>query len=312
MLYKRFLILIITILPFFAFQLPEDITSYSFQPAIDSSGNPIFIYGEYIFHREKCKDCHSLSGPDTNGLISLDGLGGRYSNQYHYYRLLDPSFIKMNSKMPSFGHLENNLLDSNVFYQIIPAYVGNMPRSESVLLWMQLLAQADSVNSSIPQANISGNKTELLALIAYLQSIPASPELEKRYALARAAQIEIDKNWEAMMLDSNNILFRTASRTDRSTIDSGSVVFKHNCTPCHGIHGEGIIGPNLTDEYWLHGGSIREMAITIGKGVPDKGMKPWRHDLNTDEIGQVIAYIRSLRGTNPKDAKGPQGTKSEK
>jgi cytochrome c oxidase cbb3-type subunit 3 len=78
---------------------------------------------------------------------------------------------------------------------------------------------------------------------------------------------------------------------------------------CHGIQGEGGIGPNLTDEYWLHGGSSADIARTIIYGIPEKGMISWRHQLTPTEVGQIVAYINSIAGTEPEQAKAPQGKK---
>ena len=84
-------------------------------------------------------------------------------------------------------------------------------------------------------------------------------------------------------------------------------VFAIRCSPCHGPQGQGIIGPNLTDEYWLHGGTLTEIRHTITEGVPEKGMVPWKDQLKPQEISAMAAYVASLRGTNPPNAKPPQG-----
>jgi cytochrome c oxidase cbb3-type subunit 3 len=87
----------------------------------------------------------------------------------------------------------------------------------------------------------------------------------------------------------------------------GQAVFAARCVPCHGDHAQGGIGPNLTDDYWLHGGKLVEIAHTVSNGVADKGMPPWGPVLKDREIESVVAYIRSLRGSNPAGAKAPQG-----
>ncbi|HMI64176.1 MAG TPA: hypothetical protein VK518_24840, partial [Puia sp.] len=68
------------------------------------------------------------------------------------------------------------------------------------------------------------------------------------------------------------------------------------------------VGPNLTDAYWLHGGSIQEVFKTIKYGWPDKGMKSWKDDYSPVQIAQISSYVESLGGTNPPNAKPPQGT----
>jgi cytochrome c oxidase cbb3-type subunit 3 len=92
-------------------------------------------------------------------------------------------------------------------------------------------------------------------------------------------------------------------------IAHGQTVYKQNCAACHGQQGEGKVGPNLTDEFWLHGGSIKEVFSTIKYGVPDKGMISWQKQLSPKDISDLSNYILSLKGTNPPNAKEPQGEK---
>ncbi len=80
-----------------------------------------------------------------------------------------------------------------------------------------------------------------------------------------------------------------------------------NCAACHGKAGEGVVGPNLTDDYWLHGGSIKDVFKTIKYGWPEKGMRSWKDDLSPMQMAQVSSYIKSIHGTNPPNAKPQQG-----
>lgn len=91
------------------------------------------------------------------------------------------------------------------------------------------------------------------------------------------------------------------------TIAAGKAIFDQSCMPCHGALGEGGIGPNLTDNYWLHGGSVKDIFRTIKRGVPDKGMIAWEQQLTPAQIAQVSNYITSIVGTTPPNAKAPQG-----
>jgi len=97
--------------------------------------------------------------------------------------------------------------------------------------------------------------------------------------------------------------------TDAATLSSGQSVFKQNCTPCHGEHAQGVVGPNLTDDYWLHGGTIKDVFKTIEYGVSAKGMPSWEKQLSPKQIADVANYVKSLHGTNPANAKEPQGDK---
>lgn len=94
---------------------------------------------------------------------------------------------------------------------------------------------------------------------------------------------------------------------DDKSKQAGAQVFGARCVSCHGLRGEGGIGPNLTDDYWLHGGKLSEVATTIYKGVPEKGMVSWAPLLSKEEIEHLAVYIRSLRGTKPLNGKSPQG-----
>jgi cytochrome c oxidase cbb3-type subunit 3 len=81
------------------------------------------------------------------------------------------------------------------------------------------------------------------------------------------------------------------------------------CAMCHGPQAQGLIGPNLTDEYWIHGNRPAELARIIADGVADKGMIPWKDQLPALEIAALAAYVGTLAGTNPPNPKAPQGEK---
>jgi cytochrome c oxidase cbb3-type subunit 3 len=96
---------------------------------------------------------------------------------------------------------------------------------------------------------------------------------------------------------------------DPAVIAAGAGLFKTACSPCHGEHAEGLVGPNLTDEFWLHGGTVNDIFKTIKYGVPDKGMIAWEKTMKPKQIADIASYIMSLKGSNPANAKAPQGTK---
>lgn len=87
----------------------------------------------------------------------------------------------------------------------------------------------------------------------------------------------------------------------------GHDIFVTKCVACHGDKGQGGIGPNLTDDYWLHGGKLAQIAATITNGVSDKGMPPWGPMLSGEQIKSLAVFVKSLHGTNPPGAKAPQG-----
>jgi len=95
---------------------------------------------------------------------------------------------------------------------------------------------------------------------------------------------------------------------DEAFLASGKKVFAEKCFMCHGDKGQGLVGPNLTDKYWLHGkGTLQDLVTVITAGVPDKGMPTWGPLLKEEEIVAVAAFISTLEGTNPPNPKAPQG-----
>lgn len=96
------------------------------------------------------------------------------------------------------------------------------------------------------------------------------------------------------------------------TVDlkAAEALFQSKCSACHGDHLQGVIGPNLTDEYWLHGkGSPKDIVTVVTDGVPDKGMPTWGGLLKEDEIVSLAAFIISKQDSHPSGAKAPQGEK---
>lgn len=98
-------------------------------------------------------------------------------------------------------------------------------------------------------------------------------------------------------------------KVDPAQVANGKMVFDANCVACHGEKGEGLVGPNLTDEFWLHGGGVSDVFKVVKYGVPAKGMVSWEKNLSSQKISEVTNYILSLQGSNPANAKAPQGQK---
>ena len=94
---------------------------------------------------------------------------------------------------------------------------------------------------------------------------------------------------------------------DAGAMAKAKETFVARCAVCHGPQGQGLIGPNLTDDYWLHGGRPTEILKIISDGVVEKGMIPWKDMLSPPEIRALAAYSGTLRGSNPPSPKPPQG-----
>ena len=99
---------------------------------------------------------------------------------------------------------------------------------------------------------------------------------------------------------------------DPSMMNGGKKVFVAKCATCHGMFGEGGIGPNLADDYWLHGAQLMDIYRTVREGVPDKGMLAWERQLRPAEMLAVSAHVGGLLGSAPPNGKAPQGDQVER
>lgn len=116
-------------------------------------------------------------------------------------------------------------------------------------------------------------------------------------------EIAIALAGKANAVDESNV----AVLTDAAALGEGELIYKNACVACHGQKGEGMVGPNFTDEYWMHGGGIKNIFKTIKYGVPEKGMIAWQAQLKPADIQKVASYILTLEGSNPPNPKAPQG-----
>lgn len=134
----------------------------------------------------------------------------------------------------------------------------------------------------------------------------SAPSSREEYNIAMQ---EAEKEKEAYLaksannIDENNVKLLT----EADDLEAGKKVFTTTCAVCHKADGGGMVGPNLTDDYWLHGGSIKDVFKTIKYGVPDKGMQSWKDSYSPKQIAQIASYIKSIHGTNPPGGKEPQG-----
>jgi len=119
----------------------------------------------------------------------------------------------------------------------------------------------------------------------------------------KLAELEKANMFGGKIVDENS----AQALTEPADLLAGQTTFKKLCSACHGTKGEGLVGPNLTDDYWIHGGGIKNVFLTIKNGVLDKGMISWKNQLTPSQMEEVGSYILSLQGTNPPNAKPPQG-----
>ena len=128
---------------------------------------------------------------------------------------------------------------------------------------------------------------------AYEYEVKEAEQAVNAYLATRADQVD-ENTVEAL--------------TDPSQVALGQSIFQNKCTPCHGPDGGGnTIGHNLTDQYWIHGGGIKNVFRTIKYGVPEKGMISWQTQLTASDMQKVASFVWSLQGSTPTDPKAPQG-----
>lgn len=150
--------------------------------------------------------------------------------------------------------------------------------------------------------------TIIFAFIYWLHYDIAGAPTSDMYLQQQLTQIAQQKK-----LDQSNQPQKSASDlnalvSDASVVASGNKLFQMNCANCHGQQGQGGIGPNLTDKYWLHGeGDIAGVLHVVQKGVLDKGMPAWEAIFKAEEMEALSAFVMSLKGSNPPNAKAPQG-----
>ncbi len=128
-------------------------------------------------------------------------------------------------------------------------------------------------------------------------------EYEKEMIAAQLAVEEYKKN-APDLVDAENVTLLT----EAEDLQKGAAIFQNNCIACHAADAGGGIGPNLTDNYWILGGGIKNVFHTVSEGGrAGKGMIAWKSTLKPTEIQQVSSYIISLEGSepaNPKEAEG--------
>ena len=131
----------------------------------------------------------------------------------------------------------------------------------------------------------------------------SSQELQIAMTVADAEKEEYLKH-AANKVDENTVTYLS----DAASLNEGKKIFSTICAACHMADGGGSVGPNLTDDYYLHGGNIKDLFKTIKYGWPEKGMKSWKDDYSAVQIAQIASYVKSLHGTKPSKPKEPQGT----
>ncbi len=128
-------------------------------------------------------------------------------------------------------------------------------------------------------------------------------ELKNEMAQAEIQQALYNEQ-NAAKVDENTITYSA----DAGMISEGGKLFAKNCVACHAADGGGGTGPNLTDDYWKHGGDIKDIFRTISKGVPEMGMIAWGGILTAKDVANLATYVKSINGSKTAAPKAPEGT----
>ncbi len=127
-------------------------------------------------------------------------------------------------------------------------------------------------------------------------AIEMTQAAEEKAAFAAKQTSSIDENSVVML--------------EGADIEAGKKIFVGTCASCHGANGgsmKGGVGPNLTDEYWIHSGSLKDIYKSIKYGWSGTAMIAWKDQFSAKQIAQLASYVRSIKGSNPPNAKAPDG-----
>lgn len=186
---------------------------------------------------------------------------------------------------PAQGPDQDRILEHN--YDGIQEYDNPLPRWWVYLFWVTIAF------SAIYALNVPGVGVGKGRIANYEKEMA---DAHAKYGAPGAGQQLTD---EAVL----------AVAANPARLASGKQTFVTTCSACHLPDGGGNIGPNLTDEYWLHGGKPSQIWKTVNGGVPEKGMPAWGLTLKPEQVLDVAAYVTTLRGTHPATPKAPQGVR---
>jgi len=142
----------------------------------------------------------------------------------------------------------------------------------------------------------------------YYHSIGAAELPSQEYASLKKRELAAEAERIKAAGEVTDEMLVTLSK-DGGTVEQGREIFDKTCVTCHAAGGMGNIGPNLTDEYWLHGGEPKQIYTTVHDGFLPKQMPAWGKQLGEEKTRSVVAYVLSIRDTHVAGGKSPQGEK---
>lgn len=277
-------------------------------------GESILVdYGRFVYERERCNTCHTQNISKANeNLFSLDDYGGYRSPSWTLSFLIEPRFLLPGCTMPSFSYLQDSTLNKESLRKVLRE--KNITKKKTIdNYWKKLNTKTTDYLDNIQDYKVLKShekldNSEIIPLVAYLQQIPRSPEKKYLDSIENIEYRKFVKKWDKLYEKSDSII--SATLLEPGSTNKGKIIFNNNCTVCHGNNAQGMIGPNLTDEYWIYGGSNEDLINTILEGTIN-GMPSHRYKLKPKEIGQLLSFIKSLKGLNMEGQKDPQGVKED-
>jgi cytochrome c oxidase cbb3-type subunit I/II len=256
-------------------------------------------YGDYSKSGEFVYDHPFLWGSRRTGpdLARTGVVGGKMykSAAWHFKHMNQPKDVNEESVMPAYPWLLEKDIDTTMTAAKVKAMTRlGVPYSDEEYrnANFNFMLQANKIVDDLKIAGIETLPTKhIVALIAYLHRLGKD--------LYESNETEIKAQEE--------LVIPQALNTSQDMAEAKEV-FSKNCAACHGLSGEGnAIGPNLTDKFWLHGGGFADVYKSVYVGIPQNGMLSYKGLISDKQIIQVSSFVLSLQGTNPANAKAPQG-----
>jgi len=228
--------------------------------------------------------------------------------------LMDSIFIAKDREFLEANGMESTpsqkLNSPSLFQKIYKKAVGLAPmEKEADLLLDHDYDGIKELDNSLPPWWLYGFYLTIIISFAYvyvylISDIGLSQKEEYKIDMERGEeQKAIFASKQTYRIDEENLI----ALTDEADLSVGLRAYSMNCIACHGQEGQGGVGPNLTDKYWLHGGSTPQIYNSIKNGIPEKGMIAWKAQMKPSTMHKLASYIKSLGGTNPPNAKAKQG-----
>ena len=299
---------------------------------------PLELEGRDLYIREGCNNCHSqmirpfrseverygdyskagefvydhpfLWGSKRTG-PDLHRVGGKYPDSWHALHMKDPQATSPGSIMPAYPWMMEARLDYSLIGDKIsvmrtlgvPYEEGYETRAAA-----DLEAQARKIAAGLVESGMEiSYDHEIVAMVAYLQRLGTDIRADSMYTERHAkitTRLEESSGFDALY-----------ALTKPADLMAGKAIFEAQqnlCYTCHRADLGGQVGPNLTDEYWMHGCDTGQIMTNIKRGFPQKGMLPYGSGkaLSDEQLHQVASYVLSMRGSNPKNPKAADMTRA--